>query len=172
MARASCIPALSMDQAVCRSINDKLSAHSSLSAGPAARRSLSTGLQPEALSHFLAAGRESHCSVHQNTVARLAHTYRSPLLLCDLEVSTLPVTGGVRPVGLWNSAGTLTVPVEAFAARSGCCPRPLGLVRVPGLGCWLCLPFLLPAHTWAHGECAVAQALGALLPTWETSWSS
>ncbi|XP_062058752.1 centromere protein M isoform X3 [Lepus europaeus] len=36
---------------------------------------------------FLAtgAGRESHCSVHRNTVLRLAHTYRSPVLFCDLE---------------------------------------------------------------------------------------
>ncbi|XP_057648284.1 centromere protein M isoform X1 [Chionomys nivalis] len=36
---------------------------------------------------FLAtgAGRESHCSVHRNTVVKLAHTYRSPLLFCDLE---------------------------------------------------------------------------------------
>lgn len=35
---------------------------------------------------FFAAGRESHCSVHRNTIVRLAHTYRSPLLFCDLEV--------------------------------------------------------------------------------------
>ncbi|XP_045869926.1 centromere protein M isoform X1 [Meles meles] len=37
---------------------------------------------------FLAtgAGRESHCSVHRNTVVRLARAYRSPLLFCDLEV--------------------------------------------------------------------------------------
>jgi hypothetical protein len=38
---------------------------------------------------FFAAGRESHCSIHRNTVANLAHTYRSPLLFCDLEVRTL-----------------------------------------------------------------------------------
>ncbi|XP_036093485.1 centromere protein M isoform X3 [Rousettus aegyptiacus] len=36
---------------------------------------------------FLAtgAGRDSHCSVHRNTVLKLAQTYRSPLLFCDLE---------------------------------------------------------------------------------------
>ncbi|VFV35619.1 centromere protein m isoform 1 [Lynx pardinus] len=36
---------------------------------------------------FLAtgAGRESHCSVHRNTIVKLAHTYRSPLFFCDLE---------------------------------------------------------------------------------------
>jgi len=34
------------------------------------------------------AGREGHCSIHQNTVVRLARTYRSPLLFCDLEVRT------------------------------------------------------------------------------------
>ncbi|XP_036015434.1 centromere protein M isoform X6 [Mus musculus] len=34
------------------------------------------------------AGQESHCSVHQNTVIKLAHTYRSPLLLCDLQVES------------------------------------------------------------------------------------
>ncbi|XP_025737989.2 centromere protein M isoform X2 [Callorhinus ursinus] len=32
------------------------------------------------------AGREGHCSIHRNTVVRLARTYRSPLLFCDLEV--------------------------------------------------------------------------------------
>ncbi|XP_040842842.1 centromere protein M isoform X2 [Ochotona curzoniae] len=49
---------------------------------------------------FLAtgAGRESHCSVHQNTVARLAHTYRSPLLLCDLEVEDFRATMAQRLV--------------------------------------------------------------------------
>ncbi|XP_047724175.1 centromere protein M isoform X4 [Prionailurus viverrinus] len=37
---------------------------------------------------FLAtgAGRESHCSVHRNTIVKLAHTYRSPLFFCDLEL--------------------------------------------------------------------------------------
>ncbi|XP_003470573.1 centromere protein M isoform X1 [Cavia porcellus] len=37
---------------------------------------------------FLAtgAGQDSHCSVHHNTVRKLARTYRSPLLFCDLEV--------------------------------------------------------------------------------------
>nr|XP_048301015.1 centromere protein M isoform X2 [Myodes glareolus] len=36
---------------------------------------------------FLATGaeRESHCSIHRNTVIKLAHTYRSPLLFCDLK---------------------------------------------------------------------------------------
>lgn len=36
----------------------------------------------------LAAGRDSHCSVHRSTVLKLAQTYRSPLLFCDLEVRT------------------------------------------------------------------------------------
>ncbi|XP_034499837.1 centromere protein M isoform X2 [Ailuropoda melanoleuca] len=42
---------------------------------------------------FLAtgAGRESHCSVHRNTIVRLAHTYRSPLLFCDLEGTLLHI---------------------------------------------------------------------------------
>ncbi|XP_005625879.1 centromere protein M isoform X4 [Canis lupus baileyi] len=36
---------------------------------------------------FLAmgAGQESHCSIHRNTVTKLANTYRSPLFFCDLE---------------------------------------------------------------------------------------
>ncbi|XP_052017340.1 centromere protein M isoform X1 [Apodemus sylvaticus] len=34
------------------------------------------------------AGRESHCSIHRNTVLKLAHTYRSPLLFCDLQVES------------------------------------------------------------------------------------
>ncbi|XP_006890240.1 PREDICTED: centromere protein M [Elephantulus edwardii] len=36
---------------------------------------------------FLAtgAGQESHCSIHRNTILKLAHTYRSPLLFCDLK---------------------------------------------------------------------------------------
>lgn len=38
---------------------------------------------------FFAAGRDSHCSVHRNTVLKLAQSYRSPLLFCDLEVRTL-----------------------------------------------------------------------------------
>lgn len=38
---------------------------------------------------FFAAGRDSHCSIHRNTVLKLAQTYRSPLLFCDLEVRTL-----------------------------------------------------------------------------------
>ncbi|XP_077025134.1 centromere protein M [Tamandua tetradactyla] len=49
---------------------------------------------------FLAsgAGRESHCSVHRNTIARLAHTYRSPLLFCDLEVEDFRVSMAQRLV--------------------------------------------------------------------------
>lgn len=38
---------------------------------------------------FFPAGRESHCSIHRHTVVKLAHTYQSPLLYCDLEVSML-----------------------------------------------------------------------------------
>lgn len=38
---------------------------------------------------FFAAGQDNHCSIHRNTVLRLAHTYRSPLFFCDLEVRTL-----------------------------------------------------------------------------------
>lgn len=47
---------------------------------------------------FFAAGRDSHCSIHRNTVVKLAHTYRSPLLFCDLEVRTC----SRRPQG-WHS---------------------------------------------------------------------
>ncbi|XP_040493546.1 centromere protein M isoform X1 [Ursus maritimus] len=49
---------------------------------------------------FLAtgAGRESHCSIHRNTVVRLAHTYRSPLLFCDLEVEGFRATVAQRLV--------------------------------------------------------------------------
>lgn len=49
---------------------------------------------------FLAtgAGRESHCSVHRNTVVKLAHTYRSPLLFCDLEVEGFRATMAQRLV--------------------------------------------------------------------------
>ncbi|XP_045635933.1 centromere protein M isoform X1 [Ursus americanus] len=49
---------------------------------------------------FLAtgAGRESHCSIHRNTVVRLAHTYRSPLLFCDLEVEGFRTTVAQRLV--------------------------------------------------------------------------
>lgn len=39
---------------------------------------------------LFAAGRDSHCSVHRNTVLKLARAYRSPLLFCDLEVRTGP----------------------------------------------------------------------------------
>ncbi|XP_028645791.1 centromere protein M isoform X1 [Grammomys surdaster] len=34
------------------------------------------------------AGRESHCSIHRNTVINLARTYRSPVLFCDLQVES------------------------------------------------------------------------------------
>ncbi|XP_062932113.1 centromere protein M [Cynocephalus volans] len=44
------------------------------------------------------AGRESHCSIHRNTVAMLAHTYRSPLLFCDLEVEEFRATMAQRLV--------------------------------------------------------------------------
>lgn len=39
---------------------------------------------------FLAtgAGQESHCSIHRSTVIKLAHTYRSPLFFCDLQVES------------------------------------------------------------------------------------
>ncbi|KAM5289156.1 centromere protein M [Ctenodactylus gundi] len=49
---------------------------------------------------FLAtgAGRESHCSVHRNTVMNLAHTYQSPLLFCDLEVEGFRVAMAQRLV--------------------------------------------------------------------------
>ncbi|ERE85332.1 centromere protein M-like isoform 1 [Cricetulus griseus] len=49
---------------------------------------------------FLAtgAGRESHCSIHQNTVIKLARTYRSPLLFCDLEVGSFRATMAQRLV--------------------------------------------------------------------------
>lgn len=42
---------------------------------------------------FFAAGRDSHCSVHRNSVLKLARTYRSPLLFCDLEVRPGPSAG-------------------------------------------------------------------------------
>lgn len=44
---------------------------------------------------FFAAGRESHCSIHRNTVVKLAHTYRSPLLFCDLEVRVLVIVASI-----------------------------------------------------------------------------
>ncbi|XP_042849326.1 centromere protein M isoform X1 [Panthera tigris] len=49
---------------------------------------------------FLAtgAGRESHCSVHRNTVVKLAHTYRSPLFFCDLEMEGFRATMAQRLV--------------------------------------------------------------------------
>ncbi|XP_027451387.1 centromere protein M isoform X3 [Zalophus californianus] len=47
---------------------------------------------------FSAAGREGHCSIHRNTVVRLARTYRSPLLFCDLEVEGFRATVAQRLV--------------------------------------------------------------------------
>ncbi|XP_006740426.1 centromere protein M [Leptonychotes weddellii] len=44
------------------------------------------------------AGREGHCSIHWNTVVRLARTYRSPLLFCDLEVEGFRATVAQRLV--------------------------------------------------------------------------
>ncbi|XP_006776018.1 PREDICTED: centromere protein M isoform X1 [Myotis davidii] len=44
------------------------------------------------------AGRDSHCSVHRNSVLKLARTYRSPLLFCDLEVEGFRVTMAQRLV--------------------------------------------------------------------------
>ncbi|KAF4023015.1 hypothetical protein G4228_014485 [Cervus hanglu yarkandensis] len=51
---------------------------------------------------FLAtgAGRDSHCSIHRNTVVKLAHTYRSPLLFCDLEIEDFRATMAQRLVRL------------------------------------------------------------------------
>ncbi|KAB0399878.1 hypothetical protein E2I00_012896 [Balaenoptera physalus] len=47
---------------------------------------------------FFAAGRESHCSIHRNTVVKLARTYRSPLLFCDLEIGDFRATMAQRLV--------------------------------------------------------------------------
>ncbi|XP_020946629.1 centromere protein M isoform X3 [Sus scrofa] len=44
------------------------------------------------------AGRESHCSIHRSTVVKLAHTYRSPLLFCDLEIEDFRATMAQRLV--------------------------------------------------------------------------
>ncbi|XP_008843006.1 centromere protein M isoform X1 [Nannospalax galili] len=44
------------------------------------------------------AGRESHCSIHRNTVVKLAHTYRCSLLFCDLEVEGFRATMAQRLV--------------------------------------------------------------------------
>nr|XP_040133217.1 centromere protein M isoform X3 [Ictidomys tridecemlineatus] len=41
------------------------------------------------------AGQEHHCILHRNTVLKLAHTYRSPLFFCDLEVRTLSTVASV-----------------------------------------------------------------------------
>ncbi|XP_045410747.1 centromere protein M isoform X2 [Lemur catta] len=49
---------------------------------------------------FLAtgAGQENHCIIHRHTVVKLAHTYRSPLLFCDLEVEGFRATMAQRLV--------------------------------------------------------------------------
>ncbi|KAF0883224.1 CENPM protein, partial [Crocuta crocuta] len=47
---------------------------------------------------FFAAGRESHCSIHRNTIMKLAHTYRSPLFFCDLEIESFRATMAQRLV--------------------------------------------------------------------------
>ncbi|XP_066214644.1 centromere protein M isoform X1 [Saccopteryx leptura] len=49
---------------------------------------------------FLATGarKESHCSIHRNTVLKLAQAYRSPLLFCDLEVESFRATMAQRLV--------------------------------------------------------------------------
>uniref|UniRef100_A0A8C9PTG4 Centromere protein M n=1 Tax=Spermophilus dauricus TaxID=99837 RepID=A0A8C9PTG4_SPEDA len=44
------------------------------------------------------AGQEHHCSLHRNTVLKLAHTYRSPLFFCDLEVEDFRATMAQRLV--------------------------------------------------------------------------
>ncbi|KAL1767678.1 centromere protein M isoform X1 [Sigmodon hispidus] len=44
------------------------------------------------------AGMKSHCSIHQNTVIKLARTYRSPLIFCDLEVESFRATVAQRLV--------------------------------------------------------------------------
>ncbi|XP_055422231.1 centromere protein M [Bubalus kerabau] len=51
---------------------------------------------------FLAtgAGRDSHCSIHRNTVVKLAHTYQSPLLFCDLEIEDFRAAMAQRLVRL------------------------------------------------------------------------
>uniref|UniRef100_A0A8D1NMW4 Centromere protein M n=1 Tax=Sus scrofa TaxID=9823 RepID=A0A8D1NMW4_PIG len=46
----------------------------------------------------IGAGRESHCSIHRSTVVKLAHTYRSPLLFCDLEIEDFRATMAQRLV--------------------------------------------------------------------------
>ncbi|XP_037369350.1 centromere protein M isoform X2 [Talpa occidentalis] len=46
------------------------------------------------------AAQDMRCSVHQSTVAKLAHTYRSPLLSCDLETETFRTTMAQRLVRL------------------------------------------------------------------------
>ncbi|XP_012597225.1 centromere protein M isoform X2 [Microcebus murinus] len=49
---------------------------------------------------FLAtgAGQENHCIIHRHTVVKLAHTYQSPLLFCDLEVEGFRATMAQRLV--------------------------------------------------------------------------
>lgn len=72
-------------------------------------------------SGLFAAGQESHCSIHQSTVLKLAHTYRSPLLFCDLQVRTLICGCGGRTVGTGVMVGMLL---------GG---SPSAKLRVPGL---------------------------------------
>ncbi|XP_020946628.1 centromere protein M isoform X2 [Sus scrofa] len=59
------------------------------------------------------AGRESHCSIHRSTVVKLAHTYRSPLLFCDLEPSDLALCLPKHLVGTPHTC------VFLFGARHG-----------------------------------------------------
>ncbi|KAG8517908.1 Centromere protein M [Galemys pyrenaicus] len=51
---------------------------------------------------FLVTGalQDRHCSVHRSTVAKLARTYRSPLLSCDLETETFRAAVAQRLVRL------------------------------------------------------------------------
>ncbi|XP_060244934.1 centromere protein M isoform X2 [Meriones unguiculatus] len=62
------------------------------------------------------AGRESHCSIHRNTAVKLAHTYRSPLLFCDLEWEPAVVRSQLRDPVLDSVLGlhqSRRVPVSA-----------------------------------------------------------
>eukprot|EP00070_Physeter_catodon_P000100 XP_007099947.2 centromere protein M isoform X1 [Physeter catodon] len=92
---------------------------------------------------FLAtgAGRESHCSIHRNTVVKLAHTYRSPLLFCDLEVRTPSTrvegrssqhTVGVAGVLLAGSLRTLVKGIQMW--RRDPRVKPGSAARCPWLG--------------------------------------
>ncbi|XP_012590685.1 PREDICTED: centromere protein M [Condylura cristata] len=46
------------------------------------------------------AARDTHCSVHRSTAEKLAHTYRSPLLSCDLETEPFRAAAAQRLVRL------------------------------------------------------------------------